>query len=289
MNSHDFATNDTPPVKAGPVPPGKSRGGSFKTRPLVVVQVLAGYSLHFIANGLFVVCMLPLILLLAPFPAARHRYLQTLVRLYLTFYTRCVLTGLGVYKIAEISGLDRATARRPAIYVANHRSRLDALFLLGLLKHTGVVVKAKYAAAPAVGALVRHFDFVSTSSDSHSSTAGAVAKCRSLIESGKNLLVFPEGSRAASRKLQPFKSLAFRIAIECGCPVVPVIIHSTHPFLSRASGSLFPGGRNIYRIRFLEPESVLPSDTHEALADRIYRRIWRELKQLDRGTIWETL
>ena len=104
---------------------------------------------------------------------------------------------------------------------------------------------------------------------------------------GKNLLIFPEGTRARSRRLQPFNRLAFDLALAAQVPVLPVVIHSTEPFMSKLPGSVFPRRRNYYRIRFLDPELPGAGDTATALSDRVHRRIAQELKSLDAGTSWE--
>jgi len=255
---------------------------------LTILRVAVGYISHLLGNALFVLCVLPLALLMTPFPRLKHRCLHSLVRAYLTFYTRVYLPALGIYEIAEVSGLEKLGNRGPVVYASNHRGRLDALLLLGILKHTGVVIKAKYTIAPALATLVTHFDFVSTDPSLLSSLAGTLKKCRSLIAHGTSLLVFPEGSRAASGRLKPFRDFAFKLAIECETPVVPVIVHSTIPLLTRAPGSLFPRGHNVCRIRFLEPELIRLGDTPIALSDRVRRRMAAELRELDRGTVWET-
>jgi len=266
---------------------GSETARTSPPRLLTVLRVLAGYGSHFLGSGVFVLLVLPLAVLLAPFPRLKHKCLHAIIHSYLAFYTRVCLPALGVYRLAEVSGMENLDTQGPVIYAANHRSRLDAPLLLGLLKQTGVVIKSKYTAAPALAALVTHFDFVSTDPGQLSSLAGALDKCRGLIGKGRSLLVFPEGSRATSGRLQPFKDFAFKLAVGSGCPVVPVIVHSTHPFLTRAPGSLFPGGRNVFRVRFLEPERIRPADTQDSLSDRVRGRMAAELRKLDAGTGWD--
>jgi len=125
--------------------------------------------------------------------------------------------------------------------------------------------------------------------DRHSleSVAVAMERCREILGRGKNLLVFPEGTRARSGRLQPFNRIAFDLTLAAGVPVVPVIVHSTQPFMAKVPGSIFPRRPNVYRIRFLDPERSRPDDDAIALCDRIHRRMTQELKELDAGTVWE--
>ena len=135
--------------------------------------------------------------------------------------------------------------------------------------------------------LVRYFDLVSVNRDSLESVTTASARCRQILADGKNLLVFPEGSRARSGRLQPFNRLAFDLALAAGVPVLPVVIHSTEPFMAKVPGSVFPRRQNFYCIRFLDPEPSRPGDNARALCDRVHWRIAQELKSLDAGTAWE--
>jgi len=247
-----------------------------------------GYASYFASKVVFVALVFPVFLLLLPFPRAPQQFLQRVTYHYLAFFSRRWLPFLGAYRIAEISGLPAALAARPAVLVANHRSLMDALLLLGLLPRTGVVIKSRDTRKLMNGLLARHFDLVSIDRHSVESLAATLAKCRRLLGEGKNLLVFPEGTRARSGRLQHFNRLAFDLALATRRPVAPVILHTPQPFMAKLPGSIFPRRPNDYRIRFLDLELPRPEDDAEAMCDRVHRRMAQELKQLDAGTIWDT-
>ncbi len=263
------------------------KGARERSYPVTVLLLSAGYLSYGLSKAGFILCGAPVALLLAPFPKLKARVLQAMIHRYLAFFTRKWLPWLGVYRVVEIAGLDRALASTPAILVANHRGRMDGIFVLGLLPRTGVVLKARDARAPTYALLERHFDIVGVDRRSLNSVGSAIERCRALLGSRKNLLVFPEGTRARSGRLQHFNRIAFQLAVATGAPVVPIVIHSTCPFMAKVPGSLFPRGRNEYRIRFLAPERAQPGETADHLGDRIHRRMAQELEHLDAGTCWE--
>ena len=263
------------------------KAGSELFYPLKVAMGCLGYASYFVSKGIFVVLIFPVFLIMLPFPRAQQRFLQVVTHRYLGLFSRRWLPFLGVYRIAEISGLERALAARPVVLVANHRSLMDALMLMGLLPRTGVVIKSRDTRKVMNGLLARYFDLVSTDRHSLESLSTTLEKSRRLLADGKNLLVFPEGTRARSGRLQHFNRLAFDLALAARVPVVPVILHTPLPFMAKLPGSIFPRRRNDYRIRFLDPEIPRPDDDADALCDRVHRRMARELKQLDAGTIWE--
>jgi len=256
-------------------------------RPLQVLRYAAGYTTYFLSKGVFVVLAAPLLLVLWPFPRARHSLLTAITHRYLAFLSRVWLPALGLYRLAEISGLDRALASGPAVYVANHRGRMDGPLVLGLLPGAGILIKAREGRQLAFALLMRHFDFIAVDPHRLSSAAAALVRARQVLGSGRNLLVFPEGTRAPSGRLQPFKGIAFQLATEAGVPVVPVVVHSLVPFMARCPGSWFPRRHNVYRLRFLDPERARPNDRPADWAERVRRRMAQELKPLDVGTPWE--
>ena len=255
--------------------------------PLKVALGCVGYASYFASKIVFVALVFPAFLILLPFRRARQRFIQVVTHRYLGFFSRCWLPFIGSYQIAEISGLQQALAARPAVLVANHRSLMDALLVLGLLPRSGALIKSRDTRKVMNGLLARYFDLVSIDRGSLESVSATLEKSRRLLAGGKNLLVFPEGTRARSGRLQHFNLIAFDLALAARVPVVPVILHTPWPFMAKLPGSIFPRHRNDYRIRFLAPEIPGRDDDAAALCDRVHRRMARELKQLDAGTIWE--
>jgi len=248
---------------------------------------VAGYIGYGLGGIVLVTLLFPLSLMLGVFPPLRHGALRAGFRLCCAFLTRAYLPMLGLYRIAEISGYSRARARRPAIYVANHRGRLDGPLLLGIIHNTGVIIKSKYARRPLYSSFVKHLDFVSVNPHSLESLAAAMKACERLLLAGRSLLVFPEGARAASGKMLPFRDFAFRAAANAGVPVVPVVVHSDLPFMAKIKGSHFPRRTFTYRVRFLDAVMRGAGEETAQFTERVRSMLSRELAVLDRGTVWE--
>ncbi|MGA2242169.1 MAG: lysophospholipid acyltransferase family protein [Verrucomicrobiota bacterium] len=262
--------------------------GNERFFPLTVLRFSIGYGSYLVSKIVFVLAALPLVFVLWPFPRAKYRLLQAVIHHYLAFFSRTWLPAIGVYRVVEIAGRERALTVRPAVCVANHRGFMDSILLLGLMPRTGVLIKSRDTRQPMYGLLARHFDLVSVDRHSLNSVSASLDRCRRVLDAGKNLLIFPEGTRARSGRLQHFNRIAFDLALAAGVPVVPVVIHSTQPFMAKLPGSIFPRRQNDYRIRFLDPEIPHPDDDADALCDRVHRRMAQELNTLDAGTVWET-
>jgi 1-acyl-sn-glycerol-3-phosphate acyltransferase len=203
------------------------------------------------------------------------------------FLTRRLLPLLQIYSIVEISGFDNHDPKKASLYVANHRGRLDALLLLSILNNTCALIKSNYTRFPIYSAFVKYLDFISIDSGSPRTLAIALSKCKELIANEKSLLVFPEGTRASSGRLLPFKELAFRLALDMNVTLFPVIVHSDYPFMTKGPGSIFPRKKLSYTIRCLGPMYPEKNERPEDFALRVRGKMALSLKILDKGTEWE--
>ncbi len=233
------------------------------------------------------VIILPFFLLLGFSASLKHCILRNIFYGYVFFLTRRLLPLLQVYSIVEISGFENLYPKKASLYVANHRGRLDALLLLSILKNTHVLIKSSYTRFPIYSAFVKYLDFISIDSESPRTLAAALSKCRELIANGKNLLVFPEGTRASSGRLLPFKELAFRLASDLNIAVFPIIVHSDYPFMAKVPGSIFPKKKLSYTVRRLGPMLPEKNEGPEDFAFCVRDKMAQFIKILDKGTVWE--
>jgi 1-acyl-sn-glycerol-3-phosphate acyltransferase len=232
------------------------------------------------------VIIIPFFLLFSFSDSLKHRILRNVFHWYVYFLTRQLLPLLQVYSIVEISGFENLNPKKASLYVANHRGRLDALLLLSILKNTCALIKSTYTRFPIYSAFVKYLDFISIDSESPRTLAAALSKCRELIANGKSLLVFPEGTRASSGRLLPFKELAFRLASDMDVTLFPVIVHSDYPFMTKDPGSIFPKKKLSYTVRCLGPMDPEKNEAPEDFAFRVRGIMAQALKILDKDTMW---
>ncbi|MDH3786558.1 MAG: 1-acyl-sn-glycerol-3-phosphate acyltransferase, partial [Acidobacteriota bacterium] len=125
--------------------------------------------------------------------------------------------------------LDRLTSNQPCIYVVNHESYLDVWVLLRVLPlTTRFVAKASLFRVPAMGWAMRAAGFIPIDRGNRNRAIRSLDTAIERIKAGRNVLLFPEGTRSRSGELQPFKKGPFHLAMRAGVSVVPVVIHGTH-------------------------------------------------------------
>jgi 1-acyl-sn-glycerol-3-phosphate acyltransferase len=259
----------------------------FIRSAIKTVLAIIGYASYFLSIAVLLILIVPLFLVLLFSSSLFNACFQAIFHAYAFFLTRRLLPFLQVYSIVELSGFENIDQKRSFLYVANHRGRIDALLIFSILQNTGALIKSKYAVLPLYKLFVSFLNFVPIGPSSPQALAVSLEKCKAILKAGKSLLIFPEGSRASSGRLLPFKELAFRLSKDLSLPVVPVIIHSNYAFMAKRPGSIFPKKKLSFTLRFLGP---LFPEKKESIVDFSYRvrSIMAEaLKRLDKGTVWE--
>jgi 1-acyl-sn-glycerol-3-phosphate acyltransferase len=147
----------------------------------------------------------------------------------------------------EIKGLE--SLQRPGLLIlANHPTLIDIVFLISLLKNADCVVRSGLAKNIATRGAVGATGYISNDNG-----AELVEACIKSVKSGKNLVIFPEGSRSKPDRLLPFQRGAANIAIRGQLNITPVLIKCTPPTLSKGLGWY-----NIPSRRFHVSIEVLP-------------------------------
>ncbi|MBM2616415.1 HAD-IB family hydrolase [Actinoplanes sp. LDG1-06] len=147
-------------------------------------------------------------------------------------------TGVRLHTIGG-ENLEKA---RPAVFVANHQSTLDVLVLAALLRHDFTAVAKKEARLdPRMLVIGATMDPVwidrSNLVKAKASLDGAVRRLRA----GTSILILPEGTRMPTPTPGPFKKGAFRIAVQAGVPIVPIVLRNTGELAWRRSLVVNPG------------------------------------------------
>ena len=126
----------------------------------------------------------------------------------------------------EVEGAENLRRDRPAIFIFNHQSLLDAMVLAHLLREDLVaLVKSEVADNPLLGPLLRQVDTVFVDRD-ESDQSRVLREALDVLDSGRSLVIAPEGTRSTLGDIQPFKHGAFYLAKKAQVPVVPIVLHN---------------------------------------------------------------
>lgn len=141
------------------------------------------------------------------------------------------------YKELKVLNKENLPSEGPCIYIANHPNTLMDAWLLGFVSKTPVffMAKATLFSSPLKNKLLRSFNMIPINRKGEGKIEGvsnqdSFAACYKILEEGKTLLIFPEGTSYLERTLRELKSGTARIALEAekrnngklGVKIIPI-------------------------------------------------------------------
>lgn len=161
------------------------------------------------------------------------------------------VTGL-IAKI-EISGAENLPLEGPYVLAPNHYSEFDPIIIAVATWRMGraprFMAKESLFRVPVLGALLRATGMIPVARASSASAARqTIAQAAELVELGRGVIVYPEGSLTRDPDLWPMrgKSGAVRLALEGGIPVIPMATWGVQRILPRYGKlSLWPPRKRV--------------------------------------------
>ncbi len=187
-------------------------------------------------------------------------------------------TGLRLVGIRPVvTGMENLPRTGGCIFMANHVSNLDPPVVLPLLPiPTVVFLKRSLMKIPVLGYAMHLAGFIPVSRDGSVEAAKRhVAEAVAALASGRNVLVFPEGTRSRDGRLLPFKKGPFHLAQESQAPVVPITVTGTAALMPKGSLRLRVGAVGLH---FHAPISPASYATREDLMEAVRADIARGLE-----------
>ena len=102
-----------------------------------------------------------------------------------------------------------------------------------------------------------------------------------VLKHGQTLGMFPEGKRSKARELGVAKTGTVRLALDAGCPIVPVTVLGSDQFFKQ-----FPRRARV-QIQLLPPLHPKMGETPLALTDRLMFALAKALPTKMRGVYAE--
>ncbi len=154
----------------------------------------------------------------------------------------------------KVDGEENLWSHRPAVFIFNHKTNFDALIMGKLLRtdFTGVA-KKELERHPIMGPAGRLMKVAFIDRSDGRRAVETMKPIMQLAKEGISIAIAPEGTRARTRELLPFKKGAFRIAMAAGIPIVPIVIRNAEDIGSRDAFFMRPG---VVEVTVLPPISV---------------------------------
>ena len=152
--------------------------------------------------------------------------------------------------------MDAIPVEGPAILVSNHLSFSDSFFLpLVTKRRITFLAKQEYFTGKGIKGLISKAFFTGVGQVPIDRTSGRAAEAAittgvRILDEGKLLGIYPEGTRKADGRLYRGKTGVARMALEAGAPVIPVAMIGTYEI--QPPGRIRPSIKRV-GIRFGDP------------------------------------
>lgn len=174
-------------------------------------------------------------------------------------------------------GIENIEKNEPVIFAGNHQSFLDG-FIVNQAVPNSVLDKTYYFAD------IKHFrkgymKFMGENSniifvDINKNLVSSLQMLSKALRNGKNIVIFPEGTRTRDGKINNFKKFFAILSKELNIPIVPFVLDGAYE--AYPPSSKYPKGGDV-KVKFLE--KIYPSDmSYEEITEKVYNTIKKELK-----------
>ncbi|GAA0586112.1 hypothetical protein GCM10009416_25560 [Craurococcus roseus] len=138
-----------------------------------------------------------------------------------------VMRALGVLRV-DLSPLDALRDERSLVVASNHPTMMDAVLLISRLPRVVCITKASLWDSPFLGGGVRLAGYVR-----NDAPLPMIRRAAEAVREGRQLMVFPEGSRTARPPIDRFTRGFAVMARAAGAPVQTVLIEADSMYLRK--------------------------------------------------------
>lgn len=177
-----------------------------------------------------------------------------------------------VYNRLSVKGVENIPAEGPFIIAPNHQSFLDGpLVSAGL---TTRILNDSYSYATE-----EHFNsafrkFVARNNNvilmERGNLRDSILKMAEVLKQGKNVIIFPEGSRTHTGGLGAFKKTFAILSKELNVPIIPVCIKGAYEALPRHKKFVSPHQIEVEYLAPIQPDANL---SYEEIAEKVKKAI----------------
>lgn len=176
----------------------------------------------------------------------------------------------------RVEGAENIPTDRAVCFISNHQGNFDIPMLLGFLNlKIGFIAKVELGRIPFLRQwmLALNCIFIHRSNVRHS--LRNMQKGIADVHKGHHMLLFPEGTRSKSPKMNDFKPLGVSIAVKAGVPIIPITVNGSYRILD-GSGKVQSSDLSIYVHPVFETGNLsdedkknLPQILHKQIASKL--------------------
>lgn len=167
----------------------------------------------------------------------------------------------------------------PCIIAPNHQSYFDGMMVASLftnktMRKTYFYAKKKHVNNAILRFFARKNNIIVV--DINKDLKESIQKLAEVLKQGKNIIIFPEGTRTNDGKLGNFKQMFAILSKELNIPIVPVAIQGS--FKALPTGKRIPRISTPVSVQFLQP--IFPTKfDYNTLTEKVKQDIFNEMNK----------
>jgi 1-acyl-sn-glycerol-3-phosphate acyltransferase len=191
---------------------------------------------------------------------------------------------LPIWKV-RVEGREKVRKGDTYVLISNHQSILDILMIDSLRFRFKWVSKIENLSVPVLGWYIRMAGYLTVDRENDQSKEEVIEKAYSMLLRNISVMIFPEGTRSVDGNLGFFKRGAFRLSLEAGKPLLPIVIDGTGGLLPK-HGFIFGRGHEI-KIRIFDPvyPEAFGTEDPNILALKFSNFMKEKLEEIRKGSL----
>lgn len=140
----------------------------------------------------------------------------------------------------QVSGLENLPSGG-ALLVSNHQGNFDIPILLAKLdKPKSIVAKIELSTFPGISSWMKFFHCLFMDRGNARQSLQVMKDVQELINTGLQVIIFPEGTRSKKQTPGEFKAAALKAALKAECPIVPIAISGSYKVMEQKGFWIHP-------------------------------------------------
>jgi 1-acyl-sn-glycerol-3-phosphate acyltransferase len=145
-----------------------------------------------------------------------------------------------------------------AIYIATHQSNIDYPILGSFIKRYLTVTNLNFTRIPFASYVGKLIGARALNKDSLGEIATMYQELEDILNDGRNIIIFPEGTRGNGKKLGRFRKGAFRLAMNTQKPIIPIQIDGSAKILAKGDPCFKTVHKTAVSVKVFDP--IYPQD-----------------------------
>lgn len=192
----------------------------------------------------------------------------------------------------EVEGMENIP-EETALFVGNHQGNFDIpiiLSQLGPLK--SIVAKKETADIPGIKQWMEHFDCIFMDRGNPRQSLQSLNRAQELLEQGRSVIIFPEGTRSKGPAMLEFKPGALRCAVKAKTLIVPFAVDGSWRAMEEKKYIMKPAKVRVSILPAIETADMEKVQTR-TISQEVQQLIQNELERIrntpaEEKVLWNT-